>query len=481
MRRKGHCGFDRLTSICHNAILLQNETGGMMSFLGKQGPIFRYRYVILAVLTTCYTIQWLDRVTAPTLMPFVSKDLGFSTAEQGLGVALMMVLYGLSQWATGWLCDKIGSRKILLFSVISWSLLTAWMANMHTATEWYIRMAVFGVLIGTELVPSARLLVRWFPPRQRAEAQSVLSWAWIVTPAWAPLVAAALYSGLGDNWRLVFTILAVAGSIPLLLILFFVFDRPEQCRWASQQDVKDAYEDELASGVITSADFEGGRPGHLEQKAKSCAITFQQIVGTRGYLPLIIVYIFAQQIIWGVLTWSPQYLTQVHHFKVMEMGAWACVYFIGGAMGSFLSSWISDKFMGGRRKPMIVMAFAGALPFVLALAFMGRGVPPALLLLALTGAGFFSNMVWGPAMSIPADMFPAEVYGKALGFTVCCAYVLAAACPYIMGALIFSDPATGAKSYTGAWIYVACAIIGGVIAALFLPEHKPRSARIGAK
>ena len=150
-----------------------------MSPLGREHPVFRYRYLLLVVLTVCYTIQWLDRVTSPTLMPFVSTDLGFSAAEQGLGVALMMVLYGLSQWATGWLCDKIGSRKILIFSVFAWSCLTAWMANMHTASEWYVRMALFGVLIGTELVPSARLLVRWFPPRQRASAQSVLSWAWM--------------------------------------------------------------------------------------------------------------------------------------------------------------------------------------------------------------------------------------------------------------------------------------------------------------
>ncbi len=451
-----------------------------MSILGREHPVFRYRYVLLAVLTACYTIQWLDRVTAPTLMPFVSKDLGFSTAEQGLGVALMMVLYGLSQWATGWLCDRIGSRKILIFSVIAWSSLTAWMANMHTASEWYVRMALFGVLIGTELVPSARLLVRWFPPRQRATAQGVLSWAWIVTPAWAPLVAAALYSALGDSWRGVFVILAVAGSIPLILILIFIFDRPERCRWARREDVRDAYEDELAKGQITAADLEGGRPGLLEQKVKAGAITFRQIIGARGFVPLIFVYIFAQQIIWGVLTWSPQYLTQVHHFKVLEMGAWACVYFIGGALGSFLSSWISDTFLGGKRKLMIMLAFGGALPFVVALATMSQGVSPLLLLLALTGAGFFSNMVWGPALTIPADMFPAEVYGKAMGFTNCCAYVLAAACPYVMGALIYEDPATGVKCYVWAWLYVACAVVGGVIAALCLVDHKTKANTVSA-
>ena len=99
---------------------------------------------------------------------------------------------------------------------------------------------------------------------------------------------------------------------------------------------------------------------------------------------------------------------------------------------------------------------------------MSQGVAPFLLLFTLTGAGFFSNMVWGPALTIPADLFPAEVYGKAMGFTNCCAYVLAAACPYVMGALIYDDPARGVKCYFWAWMYIACAVVGGIIAAVCL-------------
>ena len=60
-----------------------------------------------------------------------------------------------------------------------------------------------------------------------------------------------------------------------------------------------------------------------------------------------------------------------------------------------------------------------------------------------------------------------------MGFTNCCAYLLAAACPYVMGALICDGPATGAKCYVWAWMYVACAVGGGVIAALCLVDHKP--------
>lgn len=172
------------------------------------------------------------------------------------------------------------------------------------------------------------------------------------------------------------------------------------------------------------------------------------------------------------MTWSAQYMAQVHKFKVMEMGVWASVYFVGGALGSFLSGWVSDKVLGGRRKPMIILCFSCMIPFILLLATIQKGVSPFILLLTLTGAGFFSNMVWGPAITLPADMFPVEVYGKAIGFVNCFAYMCAAASPYVMGLLIKTDTATKTVNYFWAWIWVACTAIIGIVASSLLADKK---------
>jgi len=433
---------------------------------------FRFRYALLAVITVCYTIQYMNRVTMNILMPFISKEIGMTAAQIGLGGALMLLFYGPSQLVTGWICDKIGSKKMLIFSIIAWSTLTAWLAEAKTVTDWYVRMALFGALVGTEFVPSARLIVRWFPAKLRARAQSILSWAWIVTPAWAPMVSTALYQGVHENWRTVFIILALLGLVPLLLIILLAHDRPETCKFASKDEVLEAYEDEVHKGLITEEDVRVGNIHAIETKAKAGNISFKAIIATPGFVSLCFIYIAAQLVLWGVMTWSAQYMAQVHKFKVMEMGAWASVYFIGGALGSFLSGWISDKFLHGRRKPMIILCFSCMIPFILVLATIQKGVSPYLLLLTLTGAGFFSNMVWGPALTLPADMFSVEVYGKAIGFVNCMAYMAAAASPYLMGMLIRTDPITKTVDYFWAWIWVACTAVTGVIASSLLTEKK---------
>jgi sugar phosphate permease len=433
---------------------------------------YRFRYVLVAILTFCYSIQYLDRVKTNVLIPYISRDLGMTNVQIGIGAALMLIFYGPAQLVTGWVCDRIGSRRVMIFSIVAWSIMTYWQGHIQTVGEWYFRMCLFGIMIGTEFIPSTRLIVRYFPALQRARAQGILSWSWIVTPAWAPLLAAFMYTALGNSWRDVFYILAYFGVVPLAIIVFFVFDKPERNRFVSKDEAVESYREEIEQGIIREEDVRAGNVDVIAKASKSLSIPFSRILKTPGYIPLVFVYIASQLAYWGVMTWSAQYLVKVHGFSVMKMGAWASLYFVGGMLGAFLAGWVSDSVLNGRRKPMIIICFLFMIPFVVVLATLQKGVSPYLLLLTLTGAGFFSNMAWGPAISLPADMFAVEVYGKAMGFVNCFAYIAAAASPYIMGWLIRIDPVTKTQNYFWAWIWVACTALIGVVAASMLVDKR---------
>ena len=437
-----------------------------------RSKLYRFRYFLLAVLTFCFAIQVLDRVKTAVLIPFISQDIGLSNYQIGIGMAIMMIFYGPTQMATGWLCDRIGSRRLVIFSITTWSAMTYWMGLIGSVGEWYLRMALFGILIGTEFIPTTRLLVRYFPPLQRARAQGVLSVAWIVTPALAPIVSTWMYVTLGNSWREVFFFLAYVGIIPLLLAVLFVFDKPENNRFMSKDEAVESYEEEIERGLITEQDVRAGNVALIEQKDNQQDMTFLEILRTPGYKPLIFVYVAAQLAYWGVMTFSAQYLTQVHQFSVMKMGVWASLYFAGGALGSLVSGYVSDHVLKGQRKPMIITCFTAMIPFVVILANLEKGISPFILLLTLTGAGFFSNMVWAPAISYPANLFPVKVYGKAMGLVNAVAYVLGAASPFIMGWLIVTDPVSKVSNYMYAWLWVAFTALIGVVAGSLLVDKK---------
>ena len=426
-----------------------------------------YRWIIAIALFVAYSIQFLDRVKTNLLNPLIAHDLGLSMADIGTGTFLMLIFYGPSQYISGVLTDKYGAKKMLIFSVISWSVITWWMGFLHTRYEYFFRMALFGMLIGTEYVPSARILMRWFNKEGRAQAQALLSWAWILTPAWASILATQMAAHTG-SWRTVFFITGGLGIFPLLLIVFVVFDRPEQYRGITREELRYSYKEEIEAGILKDDNFKDVQSQILKVKNFS----FLDLFKSRAYIAVVLVDVVMQVTYWGASIWIPLYLADKFGFKLQTMGYWSALYFVAGAVGSFVSSYLSDKVFRGNRRIMIATCFAGLIPFVLGIATMHAG-NPGLLAVVLCGMGFFANMAWGPFLTVPAEIFTPEVYGKAMGFVNGVGYVVAAFSSKIFASLIVTT--SGGKDYTQGWIFLACCIVLGIVASWFI-QTEPRSA-----
>lgn len=425
-----------------------------------------YRWVVAIVLFVAYSIQYLDRVKSSVLTPVIAQDIGLTTADIGTGAFLMLLFYGPAQYISGLLTDRFGAKKILLFSVVAWSVMTAWMGMIESRDEYLLRMAMFGFLVGTEYVPSARILMRWFNKQGRARAQALLSWAWILTPAWASVFATHLAQVSGD-WRLVFYVTAACGVLPLALIGLMVFDRPEHYPKITPDELDYAYRDEIEEGVIKKGEYGDARNTIL----RSNAITFVQFFRNPSYVAVVFVDIVMQVTLYGALTWIPLYLSDVFHFKLQTMGWWSSLYFLAGAVGSFTSSYLSDRVFHGNRRIMIMTCFIGLAPFVFLLATL-QSADPVLLAVALCGMGFFGNMAWGPFLAVPAEIFTPEVYGKAMGFVNGAGYFVAAFSAKIFGALVVVTAA--GKDYSNGWYFICACVLLGIVAASFIRSRLQR-------
>lgn len=435
---------------------------------GVKEGLWRYRYWIAVVLTFCYSIQYLDRVQTSILAAGIMKDLGMTHAQYGDGVFIMLAFYGPMQAVVGWLCDKFGAKRVLLFSIITWSFATLWMAYVSSISEWYIRQAIFGILCATEFVPSSRILARWFPKRERAQAQSLLSFAWILTPAWAPILATFLMAALG-GWRPVFMVAAIFGIAPIVMIALWVYDRPEDKKNLPKEQIRESYEDEIAEGVYSSEEVLNRAIS--KEKIAAQDLSILKIMKHPGWIQICVAYIVIQALFWAAVSWTPLYLKETFGFTMQQMGFWAVVYFAGGVLGSFIGSRLSDTKFKGRRKPIIAISYICTAPFLLLMAFYVKGVNPTVLLLTLSAAGFFANMAWGPYYSWPAEIFSPEVHAKALGIINAIGYFFGAAgAPLVMSRLIVKTDA--GVSYTHAWIFIAALAVIGFILVITAKEMK---------
>jgi sugar phosphate permease len=419
-----------------------------------------YRWIVAIVLFVAYSIQYLDRVKTAVLNPSIAHDIHLTTSDIGTGAFLMLLFYGPAQYVSGILTDKFGAKRILIFSIVAWSVMTAWMGFIQTPDQYLLRMALFGILVGTEYIPSARILMRWFNKDGRARAQALLSWAWILTPAWASVLATQLAVYAGD-WRIVFFLTAAMGVVPLVMVIFYIFDRPEQYKNITKEELAYSYDDEIKAGILKGDNFVDVQTKILAKRNFS----FFDLFKNRSYVAVVFVDIVMQITFYGALVWIPLYLSDTFKFSLTTMGYWTTLYFIAGAVGSFVSSYLSDKVFGGNRRIMIVTCFVGLAPFVLLLASI-KSANPELLAIALCGMGFFANMAWGPFLTVPAEIFTPEVYGKAMGFVNGAGYMVAAFSSKIFSALVVVNG--GVKDYSMGWVFIACCVVLGVVASLFI-------------
>jgi sugar phosphate permease len=98
---------------------------------------FPYRWIVAFILLFAYSIQYLDRVIATVLARRFAEDIGLTTADIGTGAFLMMIFYGPAQIISGVLTDRFGAKRLLLFSIVAWSLMAGWMGLIKSPTVWW--------------------------------------------------------------------------------------------------------------------------------------------------------------------------------------------------------------------------------------------------------------------------------------------------------------------------------------------------------
>lgn len=413
---------------------------------------WRYRYVILAVLTFAYLIQYMDRSKTSILLPLIRTDLNMTHAQAGLAISAALWLYAPMQLVAGLLADKFGSKKLTLLSIAGFSVFTFWMSICQTFSSLFTRQIIFGVFNGFEFVPSGRVINRWFPVRLRAKANAIFAWSWVLGPAIAPLIATWLAAAYG--WRMCFVILALVGIVPFMLVALLVHNRPEEYKHITTEELKESYEDDIAAGTISMAELEERRirPDFIINSR----VPLKQILTNDKVIMLAVFNAVTQFCFWGISSWLPSYLFEVHKFKLASMGSWMALYYFAGAIGVLLAGYISDNIFKGRRRPVLMLSMFGFVPFFIILALLPVGVNATILFAILSLTGFFFTMHYAPFLSYSAEFFTPEVYGACAGFVGFIGYIGAMLAPIVGGYLI----KTGANGPEYGQFFTVIAICG---------------------
>ncbi|HXE91464.1 MAG TPA: MFS transporter [Terriglobales bacterium] len=369
----------------------------------------------------------------------VMVDLGMTKAQSGFLNTLTLVASGIGGVLFGFIADRIGRKKALMLSILTYSLCSLGSGFSTSVAMLAAFRFVLGLGMGGEWNTGATLVAETWPAHLRAKAIAIVQSSWAIGFALAALVVWIVTQFY--DWRTVFFV----GVLPALVILWIRRDVPESEMWGQRH-------------AHASSAAEPPPPAPLAE------IFSRPFVGKT--FALLFLNFFGMFAWWGLLTWVPAYLALPvaqggRGFSESEKTLLLVILNLTGLLpGNASFGWVADLL--GRRRAFMLYTFLAAV--LVPLYAMAESFWTLLLLgtpVAFFGTGFFSG-----SGIIGSEIFPTRVRARALGFTYNGARTLSSVSPFVIGW------AAETRGLGGAFMLCAASFLLASLVATRLPETR---------
>lgn len=333
----------------------------------------------------------------------IRKEFGLTSAQAGAVASVTLLAAAVGGSIGGLFADRFGRVRMLMVSVLIYSVFTAMTATAHSLFMLMFWRTLVGLGMGGEWSCGAVLVAETWPAKHRGKAIGLMQSGFAIGYILAALLAASVIPHWG--WRPLFVI----GIAPALLTLWIRKKLPEPKIWSDQ------------------ASPERGLTGALPILMRQPYLK-RAVVATACCTVLLCAY-------WGLFTWMPSYLSR----SVQDGGAglgvakstlWIVTTQLGAFFGYASFGFIADR-LG--RKPTFMAFVLGAAAVVPIYGWSTRSETTLLIVgpfMGFFGHGFFS--VFGAML---AELFPSAIRGTAQGMCYNLGRAASALAPWTIGKL----------------------------------------------
>lgn len=186
---------------------------------------FPKRYVIVFLTFLCTNVCYIERMGFSIAYTAAADAIGVDQSSKGLILSTFYWGYVVSQIPGGWAAQKIGGRRVLLFSFIFWSLTCALVPLDPSRVYWLV---IARLLVGVSqgfIFPSLHtVLAQWVPPHERSRSVSLTTSGMYLGAACGMLFIPSLVRLRGP--QSVFLVEAALGGLWSILWVKFASDAP---------------------------------------------------------------------------------------------------------------------------------------------------------------------------------------------------------------------------------------------------------------
>jgi DHA2 family multidrug resistance protein len=165
-------------------------------------------------------MQALDNTIANVALPRIQGSLSATQDQMAWVLTSYIIAAAIMTPLSGWLAGQIGRKRVFLFSVVGFTVASAFCGLAQSLPE-IVLARLFQGLCGAALIPmSQAVLLDINPPEQHTKAMAI----WVMAVTVGPILGPALGGWLTENynWRWVFYINVPFGILSFLGILTFM-------------------------------------------------------------------------------------------------------------------------------------------------------------------------------------------------------------------------------------------------------------------
>jgi MFS transporter, ACS family, hexuronate transporter len=388
------------------------------------------RWYMVGMLCVASELNYLDRQTLSVLAQTIQDELHITTMQYADITSAFLISYTIMYAVSGRLVDILGTRRSFAIFVSGWSIANMLHALARTASQLTFFRFLLGMMEPASFPAGVKTVSQWFPMRERALAVGIFNAGTAVGSALAaPFVA---FIAINWGWRYAFVAGGLLGLI-WVVVWMIMYRIPREHPRLSEEEL---------------ALIEEGQPTNVEPPVR---VPILRLLSMRETWGCILARAMTDPLSYFFIFWIPKFLQSERGYTLAEIGKYAWIPFVAGALGNVFSGafprWLTYLGWSVNRSRKTSMLTASCLMPVWLLLIVYGDPAYALVLLSLV---MFFHSAWGN-ITLPAEKFPSHVVGTITGFGGCVGGAVGVLTQQAIGWTI--------TNHSFAPVFIACAFV----------------------
>jgi ACS family tartrate transporter-like MFS transporter len=286
---------------------------------------------LLPFLFLLYVIAFLDRMNVGAAALQMPHDLGFSEGVVGFGAGIFFVGYFLLEIPGALIVERWSARRWIARIMISWGLVTVFMAFIHTARQFYLVRFLVGAAEAGFLPGVIVYLTHWFRYQDRAKAVAFFYAAnplsYVIGSPLAGLLLGLSWLGM-RGWRWLFIIEGIPAVLLGWITIWYLTDWPEQAGWLPEEE---------KSWIVTELKQE------KEAKQRHRSYRVWEALRHPDVVLLTLCYFCAMTGSYGIAFWLPTIIKRLSGMSDFKVTLLAALPYLAAFIAQQVNGWHSDR------------------------------------------------------------------------------------------------------------------------------------------